>query len=138
MQTSQENMYKRLRSMPKYITILILILLSVPGLAQQYGLTQSEKRIAYENALLDSAYRFELIKPILFKLTSAYEFRGKEIEDLQNALRMSQLQNAMQKQGYEAAISEERKSAGKGYWKGFKHGFGSGFFTGFLTGQSVH
>jgi hypothetical protein len=95
-------------------------------------------QIAFREQLLDSAYKYELLKPTFFNLRTAYESRGKEIEDLRNALRMSELQTAMQKQGYEATISEERKNVRKGYWKGFKHGFGLGFPSGFLTGLFVH
>jgi hypothetical protein len=123
----------------KSLTLIlsILILLAGNAWAQQSG-NESRLLIAFREQLLDSAYKYELLKPTFYHLRSAYESRGKEIEDLRNALRMSELQTAMQKQGYEAIISEERKSAGKGYWKGFKHGFGSGFLTGFLTGLSVH
>jgi hypothetical protein len=127
--------------MSKIITATsILILLAVTAWAQESGtqLSEKQKQTAYANALLDSAYRYELLKPTFFHLKTAYESRGKEIDDLRNALRMSELQTALQKQSFEATISEERKKTRKGYWKGFKHGFGAGFPTGFLTGLSVH
>ncbi|WP_031529222.1 hypothetical protein [Dyadobacter crusticola] len=125
--------------MSKIITATsILILLAVTVWGQESGTLLSEKQTAYANALLDSAYRYELLKPTFFHLKTAYESRGKEIDDLRNALRMSELQTALQKQSFEATISEERKKTRKGYWKGFKHGFGAGFPAGFLTGLSVH
>ena len=115
----------------------ILILLAGKGYAQSYG-SELSALTAYQEQLLDSAYKYELLKPTFFNLRTAYESRGKEIDDLRNALRLSEMQTALQKQSFEATISEERKNARKGYWKGFKHGFGSGFPTGFLTGLSVH
>jgi hypothetical protein len=123
----------------KSLTLIfsILILLAGNCFAQESG-KESRLQIAFQEQLLDSAYKYELLKPTFFYLKTAYESRGKEIEDLRNALRMSELQAAMQKQSFEATISEERKNSRKGYWKGFKHGFGSGFPTGFLTGLSVH
>lgn len=115
----------------------ILILLAVKSYGQSYG-SELAALTAYQEQLLDSAYKYELLKPTFFNLRTAYESRGKEIDDLKNALRLSEMQTALQKQSFETAISEERKNARKGYWKGFKHGFGSGFPTGFLTGLSVH
>lgn len=119
------------------LIISILILLAGKSYAQSYG-SELAAVTAYQEQLLDSAYKYELLKPTFFNLRTAYESRGKEIDDLRNALRLSEMQNALQKQSFDAIISEERKNARKGYWKGFKHGFGSGFPTGFLTGRSVH
>ncbi|MCF0075772.1 hypothetical protein LZD49_35205, partial [Dyadobacter sp. CY261] len=79
---------------------------------------------------------YELLKPTLFSLRSAYESQTKEVAELRNAVRLQALQIQVQKQNFEAAISEERRKWP--FWKGFKWGFGVGFGTGFLTGLSAH
>jgi hypothetical protein len=116
-------------------TIALLTLLSAASWAQKSGLTPFEKQTAYEGALLDSTYRYELLKPTFFSLKSAYESQTKEVAELRTALHLSALQNELQKQNFEAEIRKARESGG--FWKGFKWGFGTGFGTGFLTGLSA-
>ena len=132
MQISQENMSMRLKNTLRYIKILALILLSVPGLAQKSTLTQSAKQIAYENALLDSAYRYEKLKPTFFSLKSAYESQTKEVTELRATMRLQNLQTAVQKQSFEAALNKANEESG--FWSGFKWGFGTGYGAGLLTG----
>ncbi len=109
-----------------------LILLGGTVCAQGSG-EMPRSRIVYEAALLDSAHRYELLKPTFFSLKSAYESRGKEVSDVRNALRLSELQNIVQKEKYEAAL----RNAGSGYWKGFRDGAIVGAIVGFLTGRKV-
>ncbi|MET7253588.1 hypothetical protein [Dyadobacter fermentans] len=135
MLTSQENTSMRLKNMLRCTTILALILLSVPGLAQKSTLTPSEKRIAYENALLDSAYRYEKLKLAFIPLKTAYEYQGKENEELRATVRLQNLQASVQKQSFEAAISKTKQEGG--FWRGFKWGLGTGYAGGLLTGLRV-
>lgn len=110
------------------------ILFLLAGTVWAQGSTATPRqRTVYEAALLDSAYRYELLKPTFFSLKSAYEYRGKEVEDLRNALRLSELQNVVQKEKYEAAL----KSTGTKYWKGFRDGSIFGAIVGFLTGRKA-
>jgi len=78
-----------------------------------------------ERLLLDSAVKYERLKPIFYNLQNAYEYRGKEVQDLREALRLSDLQIAMQKQ----KLAEKPKQTGKWktFWTGIKIGLGVGF-----------
>lgn len=119
---------------PAITNTLIGILCILAGTVSAQGFTEAPRqRIVYEEALLDSAYRYELLKPTFFSLKTAYEYRGKEVDDLRNALRLSELQNFVQKETYEAAL----RNTGSGYWKGFRDGAIVGAIVGFLTGRKV-
>jgi len=74
-----------------------------------------------ERLLLDSAVKYERLKPIFYNLQNAYEYRGKEVQDLREALRLSDLQIALQKQ----KIAEKPKRNTKPFWTGFKVGGGT-------------
>lgn len=97
-----------------------------------------------EKALLDSAVKYERLKPTFYNLQNAYEYRGKEVQDLREALRLSELQSAVQKQESEQRIAELKKQitellkkARKQFWKGFKGGFGTGVAIGTVAGISI-
>jgi hypothetical protein len=108
----------------KYL-IALLILLSANCYGQ--GSKEPPKRTAVEEALLDSASKYEKIKIAILHLETAYEYRGKEIQDLREALRLSDLQNAVQKQNYEQQLADKPKPPGKwkSFWKGFEVGVGT-------------
>jgi hypothetical protein len=113
----------------------VLILLAGQLWAQE---SDEQLRIAYENALLDSTYRYELLKPTFYNLKSAYEYQGQEIKDLRNAMRLLELQNTVQRQNFETQLAEYKKRSNRLWWRGFKVGGGTGFAIGFLAGLSAH
>lgn len=117
----------------KQILIAISVLLTVlSGTSWAQGSKQPPRRTAYESALLDSAYRYELLKPTFYSLRSTYESQSEEITNLRNTVRLQNLQAAVQKQNFETALIKEKQSGG--FWRGFKWGFGVGFGSGLLTG----
>ncbi|MDR7196971.1 hypothetical protein J2Y45_002110 [Dyadobacter sp. BE34] len=77
-------------------------------------------------------YRFEKLKLVFIPLKTAYESQGKEIEELRAAVRLQNLQTAVQKQSFEAQVRKAKQE--NGFWRGFKWGFGTGYGTGLLTG----
>jgi len=100
----------------KYLTA-ILILLSATAWGQQSS--EKPKRTAYEEALLDSAYRYEELKIANAHLSTAYEYKSKEATAIREALRLSELQSAVQKTYYERQIADIPR---KQWRKGFKAG----------------
>jgi hypothetical protein len=99
------------------LTIIILTVLAGPSWAQK---SDDALRIAYESALLDSAYRYELIKPALAHLKTAYDYRGKEIETINTALSLCEVQTQMQAKGFDKRIRKQgRESFRKGAATGF-------------------
>jgi len=118
-QLNQKN-----RKAMKYL-LLLLILLS--GTAYSQGLKEKPKRTASVEALIDSAVRLETIKISLLHLTTAYEFKSKEADDLRESLRLSELQNTVQKTKYESQLADKPKQPGKWktFWRGFEIGFGT-------------
>jgi hypothetical protein len=113
----------------------VLILLAGQLWAQE---SDEQLRIAYENALLDSTYRYELLKPTFYNLKSAYEYQGKEIKDLRDAMRLLELQNTVQRQNFETQLAEYKKRGNRLWWRGFRNGIGAGFIAGTLTGIATH
>lgn len=85
-----------------------LILLGGTVCAQGSG-EMPRSRIVYEAALLDSAHRYELLKPTFFSLKSAYEYQGKEVEDLRNALRLSELQGRLHQEELDRRAQAARR-----------------------------
>lgn len=110
--------------------VLILILLSVSSWAQ--GSKPRPERTAFENALLDSAYRYEKLKLAFIPLKTAYEYQGEEVKELRATVRLQDLQATVQKQSFEAALRKAKQESG--FWRGFKWGFGTGYTAGLLTG----
>ena len=115
--------------------ILVLILMSVPGLAQKSGLTQSEKQIAYEGALLDSVYRYEKLKPTYYSLKSAYESQGKAAEEYRIALRLHEVQDQLSSKTIKKLDTDLRKSKRRYWIKGF--GWGAGGAIVLMTLQQI-
>lgn len=129
MRTLQESISKKQRSTRLFIMTQLLILLSVTAWAQQSGLTQSEKQTAYTNALLDSVYRYEKLKPVLYNLRSAYTHQGKQVDDLKIALELSRSQIRIQeKEIVNARINDTRKFWFKGIMQGVVIGAVAGIF----------
>lgn len=91
------------------ITCAGILLLLGGTVSAQGSFATPRQRTVYEAALLDSAYRYELLKPTFFSLQSAYEYRGKEVEDLRNALRLSDLQIQLQKEDLDRQARDGRK-----------------------------
>lgn len=110
--------------------VSILILLSVTSWAQESK--PKPERTAFENALLDSAYRYEKLKLAFIPLKTAYEYQGKENEELRATVRLQNLQATVRKQSFEAAISKAKQEGG--FWRGFKWGLATGYAGGLLTG----
>lgn len=96
------------------------LLLTVSGTACAQSFS-AEFSIAYESALLDSAALYEALKPTHQSLEYAYSQRGKEVEALRNALRMSQLQSELQKQEHDRQREAwERKQRRARNWNRLK------------------
>lgn len=107
----------------------LLILLYWNSYGQQSN--ETRKRTAVETALLDSAYRYEKLKPTFYHLESAYEYQSKEVESLRKALRVSELQSEVERRGYESQLLFERKKSKR---KGLKW-FGIGLASGYVLGK---
>ncbi len=91
-----------------YISIVILILSVGKSFGQQ---SKSQFQIAYENALLDSAYRYELLKPTLYSLRHAYTHQSKQVSDLKIALQLSEMQTDLQRKENERISRESKRKA---------------------------
>ena len=102
-----------------YISITILILSVGKSFAQD---SDSLFQIAYENALLDSAYRYELLKPTLYSLQNAYTHQGKQVQDLKIALHLSELQIGLREKELRESRRDNKKRARKSWFKGALQG----------------
>ncbi|MBO9613411.1 MAG: hypothetical protein J7619_11980 [Dyadobacter sp.] len=130
-------MKTNLKGIVKALSLILWILpaVSVTSWAQESN--QPPKRTAFESALLDSAYRYEKLKPTFFSLKSAYESQTKEVTELRTAMRLQNLQNEMQKQNIEASRSQERNTGKRNWWRGFRFGIGLGVTGGILLGLKL-
>jgi len=80
----------------------------------------------YERALLDSAYRYELLKPVTFNLRIAYEYQTREIV----AVRMQVDNMRMSASVREKEIANAER---KRRWRLTAFSFGAGILIGVLT-----
>jgi len=99
---------------------LFLILFCLTAYGQESSATF---RTAYESALLDSAYRYEALKPAYKNLNSAYEYRGREIESLQMQIMQCELQA-------KETAKAEKKRRRRAFWNGVKTGVAGAIIAG--------
>jgi len=107
--------------------MLLLILLSLKSFGQ--GSVQMPKRTAQVEAVLDSAYRYELLKPVLYHLKSAYESQSKEVLYKDRAIRMLEDQKAVQQQNFDKQLADLKAKYKGRWWKGFRVGAGVGLIV---------
>lgn len=83
---------------------------------QTFGQTFEKK---YEEALLDSAYRYELLKPAYVDLQLVTKFQDERYKSMQ-------IERMYEKESFQVQMqriqNEARKNKRKAFWKGFKTG----------------
>lgn len=104
--------YKNTNMLTAFIMLVALTLFGGRTSAQTF-----EKK--YEEALLDSAYRYELLKPAYRNLQLVTKFQDERYKSLQNERMHEKESFEMQMQGVQ---NEARKAGRKAFWKGFKTG----------------
>jgi len=90
----------------KTIITLTAILLSLTACAQTF-----EER--YERALLDTAIRYELIKPAFYNLQSAYDWKRKEADSLRMQITQLRMQYTVREKAYGKELETVRRKSRK-------------------------
>lgn len=83
----------------------------------------------YQEALLDTAIRYELLKPALLNLKKSHEYLSRENESLRQAIRLRDLQTQLLIQHYEALLAGAERRRKRARWLGRAEGFGVGLLV---------
>lgn len=113
----------------KSLILFMLILLSQTAIAQ---LTNDYIQKRFEESLIDSAIRYERIKPVLLKLKVAYEYRGREVDSLRLQITGLYMRQTVREQKFDREIADERKRTKKARWRGRLEGSAIGVLIGIL------
>ena len=107
-------------------TTTVCLVLSVTAFGQCTPGTWPE---GYHQALLDTAIRYELLKPALLNLKKSHEYLSRENESLRQAIRLRDLQTQLLIQHYEALLAGAERRRKRARWLGLAEGFGFGLLV---------